>query len=81
MSLKYRHAFYQTLFGRNGCFCCKRNENNHQRRDSMWNWWTGGHSYASGSSTRGARKNVKQTYRFKGKYYNARSYDNDKKVP
>ena len=30
MSLKYRHAFYQTLFGRNGCCCCKGKDSNNQ---------------------------------------------------
>ena len=68
MSLKYRHAFYQTLFGRNGCCCCKGKDSNnrHQRRDSMWNWWTGGHGYMSGSQNEGSGKNTKRTYRFRG---------------
>ena len=68
MSLKYRHAFYQTLFGRNGCCCCKGKDssNRHQRRDSMWNWWTGGHGYMSGSQNEGSGKNTKRTYRFRG---------------
>ena len=68
MSLKYRHAFYQTLFGRKGWFCCRRRRQNHQRRDSMWNWWNGGQGYVTGNNNRGSRKNVKQTYRFKGKF-------------
>ena len=69
MSLKYRHAFYQTLFGRNGCFCCKKRRHSHQRRDSMWNWWTGGggQGYVTGNNANtNSRKNVKQIYRFRG---------------
>ena len=68
MSLKYRHAFYQTLFGRNGCCCCKGKDssNRHQRRDSMWNWWTGGHGYMSGSQNEGSGRSTKRTYRFRG---------------
>ena len=66
MSLKYRHAFYQTLFGRKGCFCCRRKSQNHQRRDSMWNWWNGGQGYVTSNNNRGSGRSVKQTYRFKG---------------
>ena len=32
----------------------------------MWNWWTGGHGYMSGSQNEGSGKNTKRTYRFRG---------------
>ena len=34
----------------------------------MWNWWNGGQGYVTSNNNRGSRKNVKQTYRFKGKF-------------
>ena len=38
----------------------------------MWNWWTGGgQGYVTGNNTnRHGRKNMKQTYRFRGKFVN-----------
>lgn len=69
MSLKYRHAFHQTLFGRKGCFCCRRKRRSNQRRDSMWNWWTGGQNYVHGNNHKRGRTHVKQTYRFRGIYH------------
>ena len=34
----------------------------------MWNWWNGGQGYVTSNNNRGSRKNVKQTYRFKGNF-------------
>ena len=66
MSLKYRHAFRQTLFGRHGCSFWNRRRNDNQHRDSMWNWGIGAQNRLDGDANPRSKTGIKQRYTFRG---------------
>ena len=66
MSLKYRHAFRQTLCGRHRWTFWNRRRNNNPERDSMWNWGIGAQNRLDGDANPRRQAGIKQRYTFRG---------------